>query len=183
MARATPLKGITPSLRLDEAARLVIGPRTADLARWAAYAGDRDAVAELHNMRIAAKRLRYSLELLQTVLPAGTTALLDAVQQLQERLGTIHDHDVLLEILRRQVATSAVVAATAHAEAIIHAQGTPTESEALPANVRGLYDLLALVAAHRVEAYGAFREWWDTQVAEDNNLLRRLAELAAVPAS
>src|SRR5205085_1507435 len=91
MAKATPVPGIGPHSELAEAARLVVRTRVADLATWAKHAGDPAAVAELHNMRIAGKRLRYSLELLQTALPARVAPLLDAVQEIQERLGTIHD--------------------------------------------------------------------------------------------
>jgi hypothetical protein len=67
-------------------------------------------VLELHAMRIAAKRLRYTLEIFQPayerVLPDRTPyqAALDAVKALQETLGFIHDADVLVPQLTEHIA-------------------------------------------------------------------------------
>jgi CHAD domain-containing protein len=59
-----------------------------------------DKVLELHEMRIAAKRLRYTMEIFAPIYadPASAGAFdtaLKAVKQLQEWLGQIHDADVL----------------------------------------------------------------------------------------
>lgn len=49
---------------------------------------------ELHALRIACKRLRYSIELFEKALPALKVSA-QRVRQLQDELGKVHDCDVL----------------------------------------------------------------------------------------
>lgn len=49
---------------------------------------------ELHAMRIAAKRLRYTLEIFSPLYPGELKPYLKALRQAQELLGEIHDCDV-----------------------------------------------------------------------------------------
>lgn len=58
-----------------------------------------ECVAELHAMRIAAKKLRYTLETFASLYPDGLEAYLAAVKACQELLGNIHDCDVWLALL------------------------------------------------------------------------------------
>jgi len=51
-------------------------------------------------MRIAAKRLRYTLEIFADVLPAACANAQQEVKQLQEELGLLHDSDVMIAMLR-----------------------------------------------------------------------------------
>ncbi len=84
------MKGLTEiSLRLEE------------LLSWSSLIVKPENVSELHAMRIAAKRLRYTLELFTPVLPGDGKARLELVKDIQERLGDIHDCDVWLELLPR----------------------------------------------------------------------------------
>ena len=53
------------------------------------------AVAEHHTMRIAAKRLRYALEVFRPLYGASAVRFVAAARQAQRRLGEIHDCDVL----------------------------------------------------------------------------------------
>lgn len=66
---------------------------------------DRRDLGSLHRFRIRGKELRYTLELLA---PAFSNELRDelypVVEQLQERLGEIHDHVVAIARFRRLVA-------------------------------------------------------------------------------
>ena len=50
----------------------------------------------LHDLRIAYKRLRYTLEFFGPVLPPDLTAAHDAAVKFQKRLGDIHDLDMAL---------------------------------------------------------------------------------------
>jgi CHAD domain-containing protein len=59
-----------------------------------------DGVA-LHDLRIAYKELRYSVELLSEALPADLVAMAEPASRFQKRLGEIHDADMALVSLRR----------------------------------------------------------------------------------
>lgn len=53
-----------------------------------------ECVTELHAMRIAAKRLRYTLEVFAPIYPGEMKTALQTVRKVQESLGDIHDCDV-----------------------------------------------------------------------------------------
>jgi len=57
---------------------------------------DPGAAAVQHDMRIAAKRLRYVLEITGTCFGAEALAARQAARELQAVLGEIHDCDVML---------------------------------------------------------------------------------------
>ncbi|MDY0170935.1 MAG: CHAD domain-containing protein [Thermoguttaceae bacterium] len=60
---------------------------------------DPSASAEHHAMRIAAKRLRYTIEIVKPVYDKSLDAMLKAVKRIQTLLGDIHDCDVWAERL------------------------------------------------------------------------------------
>lgn len=75
----------------------------ADFGRGALESASRDvfhinddsqpAVAQLHRLRIAGKRLRYSIELFHSVFPPELREeIYPQIEQLQERLGKLNDH-------------------------------------------------------------------------------------------
>ena len=51
----------------------------------------------LHQVRIALKRLRYAMELAGELRVASTAAAVRDLKAVQDTLGTLHDHDVLME--------------------------------------------------------------------------------------
>ncbi len=55
----------------------------------------------LHELRIAYKQLRYSIELFADVLPADVTAARDPAVRFQKKLGDIHDLDVAIVTVTR----------------------------------------------------------------------------------
>jgi len=65
-----------------------------------------DAVG-LHDLRIAYKELRYSIELLAEALPLDARAMLDPATVFQKRLGEIHDVDVAIETVTNAKGLSA----------------------------------------------------------------------------
>ncbi len=75
-------------------------------AVWA-FDGDLRAadLATLHELRIAAKWLRYTLEFVREPLEPGATALIRPVVALQDHLGTQHDRHVAA-LRARELATS-----------------------------------------------------------------------------
>lgn len=59
-----------------------------------------DDVLAMHELRIAYKELRYSIELLADALPIDARALLEPATVFQKRLGEIHDVDVGIEVVK-----------------------------------------------------------------------------------
>jgi CHAD domain-containing protein len=51
----------------------------------------------LHQVRIALKRLRYAMELAGELRVASTAAAVRELKAVQDTLGTLHDHDVLMD--------------------------------------------------------------------------------------
>lgn len=60
---------------------------------------DPDRIEELHQMRIAAKRLRYSLEVFSDLYEKKSDFALNVARQSQQYLGEIHDADVWISFL------------------------------------------------------------------------------------
>jgi len=88
------LTGVTGA---DELAERVLQTRLGEV-RALTEALERRAPAELHDFRIACKRLRYALERFQALEPSlGPIA--ERLASLQDALGDAHDRDVLLAIL------------------------------------------------------------------------------------
>src|SRR5262249_27140733 len=55
---------------------------------------------ELHELRIACKRLRYTLELFESELGKGTQPLLKLLSKVQDHLGSLQDTVVLLRLVK-----------------------------------------------------------------------------------
>lgn len=84
----------------------VISVRFAEvLAQAGSLRGDR--AEALHALRIACKRLRYSIELFEDALPKLAAAGA-RLRQLQDELGNVHDCDVLTELAQRKEATHVI---------------------------------------------------------------------------
>jgi len=60
-----------------------------------------DDVEELHRLRIAYKRLRYTVEAFADILPSDLGALAQPAARFQSKLGELHDADVAMASVRR----------------------------------------------------------------------------------
>jgi CHAD domain-containing protein len=58
-----------------------------------------ESILELHDMRIAAKRLRYTLELFAPLYKDGFKSWLKSLKEIQDLLGYMHDCDVWIEFI------------------------------------------------------------------------------------
>lgn len=95
MAKALTIHAVNAGGLLAENAPLMLHTRLEELYKFAPFIHDPANVAELHNMRIAAKRLRYTLELFAPVLRSRDfDTFYEQVKDIQERIGEIHDADV-----------------------------------------------------------------------------------------
>lgn len=94
-----PLRTLGPQVSYAQAAHDVLSANLALIVVWSAFLEQPDRAHEQHQMRIAAKRLRYNLEVFADLLPASdpvVAAALDALRVLQQDLGILHDLDEML---------------------------------------------------------------------------------------
>lgn len=112
MARARTIHGLKPKGSVRANARKIVATRTDEFFALAPFLADPTNVTELHDMRIVAKRLRYTLELFADALGPDSAACIDRIKEFQAVVGDIHDHDVHVDILRAHLETLA--AAHAH---------------------------------------------------------------------
>jgi CHAD domain-containing protein len=109
------VKGLDPAAPLADNAERIVRVRLDELCAFMPRAAeDRDA---LHDMRIAAKRLRYVLEVTHTCFGPYAGSAVKPVKALQEVLGEIHDCDEHLpEVCALREETIAADAAVVGAE-------------------------------------------------------------------
>ena len=117
--RARKVKKLDPDGPVTASMRRVIVVRADELFGFIPAALDPACVEELHDMRIAAKRLRYLLELSVPLFGADVKKCAKVVKGLQDLLGEIHDCDELMPLVDNHVAglrtedAAAVLAAAA----------------------------------------------------------------------
>src|SRR5947199_4776225 len=100
MAKAKPIQGLDSQAPTGENAGIIARTRLDELYSWAKYVDNPYYVRELHHLRIAAKRLRYTLEVFEDVLPAGSQAVVTELSRIQDEIGALHDSDVMSALLR-----------------------------------------------------------------------------------
>ena len=127
-----------------------IGTRLAGLDRFEPFVHNPDAVFEHHAMRIAAKKLRYTLEIYAPLYRRGFEKPIARVKSLQDLLGDIHDCDVWIEQM-----TLAIIKQRARR----HPKGGAEVSSVAP-----LRALLINRERRRARLYRQFVRYWDTLV-------------------
>lgn len=94
--RARPVEGLDPADSLQVNATRIVRTRLDELRGFAEAALAPDASAVQHEMRIAAKRLRYVLEIVGGCIGSEAEAARKACKELQSVLGDLHDCDLML---------------------------------------------------------------------------------------
>jgi CHAD domain-containing protein len=94
--KARQVKGLDPEAPLGDNAERIVRVRLDELTSFMPKAANPDEVVALHDMRIAAKRLRYVLEVTGDCFGPYATSAVKMVKDLQDLLGEIHDCDVQL---------------------------------------------------------------------------------------
>jgi CHAD domain-containing protein len=84
----------TGSVKLYSFASHAIIPALGKFLSYDPYVEQVDAVKELHAMRLAAKRLRYTLECFAPIYKGGLEEVTSNLRKIQENLGIIHDCDI-----------------------------------------------------------------------------------------
>lgn len=91
--------GLFRSLTIIEAAREAITARSNDLFERGNVIYKPNKIKGLHKLRIAAKRLRYAIELFAACLGEAVVPFAADVKKLQDHLGETHDCDVWIKDL------------------------------------------------------------------------------------
>jgi CHAD domain-containing protein len=149
--KARRVRGLDPSGALIDNAERIIATRLDEVAGFAPRVFDPAEVRALHDMRIAAKRLRYALEVTGDLFGAYAHEARAKAKELQDLLGDIHDCDVLVPRVLglieelRDADVAAVVAG-----------GEPRHAE----DYRGLELLVVRTRARREQLFERFLRFW-----------------------
>ena len=98
--RARRVKGLDPAASLADNAERMVRTRLDELYSFTPKALNPKRVKALHDMRIAAKRLRYVLEITSFCFGPYASTATKRARELQDLLGEIHDCDELLPRVR-----------------------------------------------------------------------------------
>jgi hypothetical protein len=164
--KARKVKGLEPGGTLAGNAERIVAVRLDELLAFVPRVLDPDEVVALHDMRIAAKRLRYILEVTADTCfgPYAATAL-KRTKELQDLLGEIHDCDeqlprihALLDELRAADAREARARAPADADDLDPALAASTSHATA---WRGLNTLAVHLRARRALLFERFLALWE----------------------
>ncbi len=182
MAKAKPLTDLDPRAPTGQNARCIARTRLDEMYSWAADVDNPYEVRGLHNLRIAAKRLRYTLEIFEDVLPPACQSIADELSQIQDELGALHDGDVMIALLR--LCMGGEDAGIVYEQALVKAGKQKSNGKLLlqPALVAAVLDPDVAPSARqrygleqlslkqlqlREERYRAFRQHWYLLQARD----------------
>ena len=172
MAKAKAITYLDTQAPVAVNARLIARERLAELYQWEQAVDDPANVRDLHDMRIAAKRLRYTFEVFEEVLPPAGKAIVSELTQLQDELGALHDSDVMIALLQMRLSDQSDMMENGtganpqltHTKPLVSAdmaayllgpRALPTEEQR-----RGLEAFLRQQQDLRVQRYNTFRQHW-----------------------
>lgn len=178
MAKPRPVTGLDPDKRLRPNARRVLAVRIDEVYSFDGLVADPANVRELHDLRIACKRLRYLLEIFAIAFDADLGPFVEEVRGLQVLLGDIHDCDVQVPMLEEHLVWLSEREAGAARRLVAEAgarrrrrSGPPSEAafrafrRELDAGRRGderigVHALIARRRRERDELYARFLDEW-----------------------
>jgi hypothetical protein len=186
LSRAWPVDDVDPNAPVIDNARRVLAVRIAEFYSFEPIVSHPELSEALHDMRISAKRLRYTLELFRSQFGKAGERQIERVKAIQELLGTLHDHDVRIDLIGEELSQLMVEQSRKTRSDI--ADASPDELAAIAAAAlrpppddprRGLIALLGREHAGRRAAYAQFRELWDS--CDGDGMRRDLVELSVTP--
>ena len=161
--KARKVKGLEPAAPLADNAERIVRVRLDELCGFMPTAADPAEVVALHDMRIAAKRLRYILEVTGPCFGPYAKTAVKMTKDLQDLLGEIHDCDV--QVPEVTAVLSALI--EDDARALVARAGDAADLD--PAAVRqaphrgdyaGLVALVVHLSARRDLLFARFLELW-----------------------
>jgi CHAD domain len=163
--RARRVKGLDPAASLADNAERIVRTRLDELYSFTPKALNPKRVKALHDMRIAAKRLRYVLEIASFCFGPYASTATKRAKELQDLLGEIHDCDELLPRVRavqrelRDGAVDGLLELVADADDLDPALGARVRH----ADAYGGLEVLAVwLEARRTLLYERFLDRWKT---------------------
>jgi CHAD domain len=164
--KARKVKGLHPEAPLADNLQRIVSVRLEELCSFVPRALDPRRVNALHDMRIAAKRLRYILEVAAEPCfgPYAEVAIKRA-RELQDLLGEIHDCDVQLPRVR---ALQDELRSADALEARVRAGDAPDLDPTLASGTphaecwRGLETMAIYLQARRGLLFERFLELWQS---------------------
>jgi hypothetical protein len=182
MSKARAITGLNPQASPGENARVIARERLADMYAWDEFVDQPYHIRELHDLRIAAKRLRYTLEVFEDALPATVQPAHEELVRIQEELGALHDSDVMIALLRLCLGSRDTAMTPGHeaggekeqndkkkslvsselVTAVLNPATVPSVEERY-----GLERFLQRQEQQREQEYRAFRQHWYQLKAED----------------
>lgn len=106
MAKFQPVKSFPKGLSVRISSELLFASRLEALHADRVALKDNFHEEALHDLRLSAKRMRYTLEFFKSYHPAKFTPMIDFFKGLQDCLGELHDIDVQLPIIEARLANS-----------------------------------------------------------------------------
>jgi CHAD domain-containing protein len=175
--------------RFEETARAVISTRLNEVAELRTAIISAEQSQDLHDLRIAAKRLRYSLDMFAVCFPPKTAhEFADRVRDVQDVLGRIHDLDVLNELLHQELRS---LDDHTRENVVERLQSSPAGVErdvllrsALRRDAQrgaraGLYRIIAAKLDERARKYDEFAALWD--VWERDDVVGQIRAMISIP--
>jgi hypothetical protein len=186
VSRAWPVADLDPVAPVLENARRILAVRIAEYYSYAPIVAHPEMAEALHELRIAAKRLRYTLELFRPQFGLVGERQIERVKAIQGALGELHDHDVRIALIGDELSRLAVEQSV-ETKASTAAPGADEIAGIAAAALRPLADdprrgLIALLGREHVRrraAYARFKQLWD-QLAVDG-MRRELVALTVTP--
>jgi hypothetical protein len=164
--KARRVKKLEPRESLAENAARIVVVRLDEMRSLAPKALKPEGVKQQHDMRIAAKRLRYVLEATEFCFGRSGDVARRRASDLQGILGELHDCDVMLPRVERHLGGLR----DADADAVRRRAGEADDLDpALAARAphrtsyRGLETLIVYLQARRRLLFDRFREFWTDQ--------------------
>ena len=161
--KARRVKKLDPGSPLVDNAARIIRVRLDEMLSFAPAALEFEHIRDQHDMRIAAKRLRYILETTEFCFGKPAQMARRRARDLQDLLGELHDCDVMLPRIEAHLA--ALRADDAVAVRRLAGESPDLDPRlAAPAQhrtaYRGLEVLAVYVQARRRLLFDRFREFW-----------------------
>lgn len=163
---------LDPKAPVSINAREILKVRIAEYYHYTPIVHDEHAGTLLHDLRIAAKRLRYTLEMFRSVFGAAGEPQIERVKAIQEALGELHDCDVRIELIEDELAALAArqirELSARMIEEPIERHNALTTAALRPPPDDPRRGLLALLSRQHVARHAYFQEFvtlWDQYAA------------------